>query len=85
MRDPPVRFDLVRSVDLLMSARCHADAVKDFLGLFDLKTIQEIPENALNFKKSYKFNSSSDGKDLYMKNDQKNPIYPMALVSCMFE
>ena len=68
-----------------MSAWCHADAVIDFLGLFDLKTIQEIPENALNFKKSYKFNSSSDGKDLYMKIDQKNPIFPLVLVSRMFE
>ena len=44
-----------------------------------------MPENALKFKKSYKFNSSSDGKDLYMKIDQKNPVFPMALVSCMFE
>ena len=30
-------------------------------------------------------NRSSKCKVLYMKNEQKNPIYPSVLVSCMFK
>ena len=43
---------------------------------------QEITQTSKN---SYKFNRSSKSNKLYMKNDQKNPIYPSVLVSCMFK
>ena len=44
---------------------------------------QEIPENVQNFKNSYQFNRSSDWHNLYMKNYQKNSIYPSVPFSCM--
>ena len=47
------------------------------------KLNQEIPEIVLNFKNSYQFNRSSDLNNLYMKNYQKNAIFPSVLVSCM--
>ena len=47
------------------------------------KINQEIPENDINFKNSWKFNRSSDWNNLYMKNYQKNSIYPSVPFSCM--
>ena len=43
---------------------------------FEIEINQEIPENHLNFEKSYKINRNSDENNLYMKNDQKNMKNP---------
>ena len=51
--------------------------------IFWIISILEIPENSQNFKNSQKFNRSSDWNNLYMKNYQKNAIFPSVLVSCM--
>ena len=42
-------------------------------------------ENVQNFEKSLKLNHNSKWNKLYMKNYQKNPIYPLILVSCMLK
>ena len=73
---------LTATVDLLRSAWRNADAIIGFTGFI---LTQEIPENSANFYKSYKINRNSKWNKLYMKNDQKNPIYPSVPFSCMFD
>ena len=80
MWTPHVRFD--PSQPQLTCWR-HAYSMLTQYIFSGIKIIQEIPEIDLNFKNSYQFNHSSDWNNLYMKNYQKNAIFPSVLVSCM--